>query len=388
MKAVMYGAGNIGRGFIVQSFYESGYETAMIDVNMTVIDRLNSDHCYPVYITKDGNYDIHWVKNVSGIDGKNTDAIADAIAEADVMATAVGVNVLKWIAPNIAAGIKRRCEKNILVPLNCIVCENMIGADAYLAGMIKESLTADEIAYFERYFALVEPSIGRMVPATPKEIAEQNPLAVCVEEYFELPVDRAAFKGEIPPVKNFVPYAPFDFYIQRKLFMHNMSHAVVAYLGKLAGYTYIWEAVADSRIRQTAAKALDAISHAMSKEHGVELSSLQTFSDNLLIRYENKLLGDTVDRVGKDTVRKLGANDRLIGAASLCVKQGIDPEPICLGVAAALLFAPDEDEAAKQVAADCAKNGVGDTLKKYSGLCADSPIVQTVEKLYHSLKHA
>ena len=71
-----------------------------------------------------------------------------------------------------------------------------------------------------------------MVPATPASIREKEPLAVCVEEYFELPVDKASFKGEIPPIRNLVPFTPFDFYIRRKLFMHNMSHAVTAYLGK------------------------------------------------------------------------------------------------------------------------------------------------------------
>ena len=49
-KAVMYGAGNIGRGFITQLFYESGYATSFIDVNMTVIDNVllgmgNSSDC-------------------------------------------------------------------------------------------------------------------------------------------------------------------------------------------------------------------------------------------------------------------------------------------------------------------------------------------------------
>ena len=43
-QAVMYGAGNIGRGFIGQLFFESGYETTFIDVNMQIIDRLNKDH--------------------------------------------------------------------------------------------------------------------------------------------------------------------------------------------------------------------------------------------------------------------------------------------------------------------------------------------------------
>ena len=47
-KAVMYGAGNIGRGFIGQLFSESGYEVAFIDVNREIIDQLNRDGQYPV----------------------------------------------------------------------------------------------------------------------------------------------------------------------------------------------------------------------------------------------------------------------------------------------------------------------------------------------------
>lgn len=340
----------------------------------------------PYTLPREKKYEAHWVRNVRGVDGKDVDATAQAIAEADVMATAVGVNILKFIAPNIAAGVKLRCAKGIRVPLNCIVCENMIGADAYLGGMIKERLTEEEIAYFEEYFALVEPSIGRMVPATPKEFAEQNPLAVCVEEYFELPVDRAAFKGEIPPVKNFVPFTPFDFYIQRKLFMHNMSHAVTAYLGTLRGYTFIWEAILDSEIREKAAAALKAVSAAMSAEHGVAPEELASFSKNLLIRYENKLLGDTVDRVGKDTIRKLSANDRLVGAAKLCVKHGIDPVPLCAGIAAALLFAPAEDEAACRVCAYAIENCPRAALKEFGGLDEASEISSRTEEIYLSLK--
>ena len=236
-KAIMYGAGNIGRGFIGQLFFESGYEVSFIDVNVTVIDKLNAEGQYPIYITNGEKYDTHIVKNVKGIDGRDVNAIANAMAEADIMATAVGVNILKFIAEPFAAGVKCRMEKGIKAPLNVIVCENMIEADKYFADLVKNHLNEAEQAYFDEYIALVEPSIGRMVPATPKEISEQNILAVCVEPYCELPVDKHAFKGEIPNIKNMVPFSPFDFYIRRKLFMHNMSHALTAYFGNLKGYT-------------------------------------------------------------------------------------------------------------------------------------------------------
>ena len=105
----------------------------------------------------------------------------------------------------VAEGVKLRCARGIDAPLNVIICENLMGADEYFAGLVKAHLNDEQKEYFDKYIGLVEPSIGRMVPLTPKELAEQNPLAVCVEEYCELPVDKKGFKGEIPHVVNMVP---------------------------------------------------------------------------------------------------------------------------------------------------------------------------------------
>ena len=63
MKAVMYGAGNIGRGFIAQLFNLSGYETCFVDVNMDVVNRLNEEGKYPLFITDKGEY----IKTVWGM---------------------------------------------------------------------------------------------------------------------------------------------------------------------------------------------------------------------------------------------------------------------------------------------------------------------------------
>lgn len=386
-KAIMYGAGNIGRGFIGQLFYESGYQVSFIDVNMAVIDRLNAEGEYPVYITNGDSYIKFPVKNVKGIDGRNNAAIAEAIVSADIMATAVGVNILKYIAAPFAGGVKLRRERNIKVPLNVIICENMIEADKYFAGLVKANLNEDEQKYFDEYIALVEPSIGRMVPATPKEISDVEPLAVCVEPYCELPVDRAAFKGEIPEIKNMVPFSPFDFFIRRKLFMHNMCHALCAYLGYLKEYTHIWQAAEDAEIKLIAIRALIESSRALSLEYGVPLEELIMFSENLLGRFENKLLGDTVERVGKDTQRKLSVNDRLVGAANLCLKHGIKPVNICAGIAAGLKFAPEADASSVEIAVFTKENGVAATLEKYSGVSDNSPILEYVLEAYNAIEN-
>ena len=53
MKAIQYGAGNIGRGFIGQLYHLSGYEVAFIDVMPVVLETLNTDHKYPINIVSD-----------------------------------------------------------------------------------------------------------------------------------------------------------------------------------------------------------------------------------------------------------------------------------------------------------------------------------------------
>ena len=88
MKAIMYGAGNIGRGFIGQVFYQSGYETTFIDVNQAFVDKINEDKEYPVYVTRKGKYVKEPVKNIRAISGRDEAAVIAAIAEADIMATA------------------------------------------------------------------------------------------------------------------------------------------------------------------------------------------------------------------------------------------------------------------------------------------------------------
>ena len=384
-KAIMYGAGNIGRGFIGQLFSMSGYEIGFVDVNEAVISKLNADKQYNIYITDGDDYKTYTVQNVYGINGRDIPAVADEIASADIMATAVGVNILKFIAEPISAGVKARKAKGVDTPLNIIICENMIGADEYLAEMVKCYLNDEEKAYFDKYIALVEPSIGRMVPATPKHIAEKDFLAVCVEPYCELPVDRAAFKGEIPEVANMIPFSPFAFYIRRKLFMHNMSHALTAYLGALKGYEYIWQANGDYDIRSTARDALAEISKAMAAEYGVSPSDLEVFSYDLILRYDNKLLGDTVERVGKDTKRKLSENDRFVGAIRLCLKHGVTPANIIRGMAAGLLFCPEGDTASLELTAFLKENGVYATLEKYCGIDKSDDLAAMIAAEYERL---
>ncbi|MBR4292570.1 MAG: mannitol dehydrogenase [Clostridia bacterium] len=377
-KAVMYGGGNIGRGFIAQLFYKSGYETVFIDVNDALVDSLNSTHEYPVYVTGESDYIREDVKNVRAVNGKDADAVANEIASCDVMATAVGANILKFIAEPVAKGIQKRM-KDAGKPLNIIICENLIDADKYFRSLIDEKICDCAKEYFAKDVGLIEASIGRMVPGVPEEIKAKEPLAVCVEPYCMLPIDENAIVGEMPEMINLEPSSPFEFFIRRKLYMHNMSHAVTAYLGYLRGYEYIWQAIADEEIKAAAKSALYATSKAMAKEFGKNEDDLKAFSDDLLVRFTNKLLGDTVARVGRDTVRKLDPSDRLCGTLSLITSHGIECDALIRAIAAALKFDPEGKEPIK---AFCDENGVKATLEKYCRI-TDNVLVAKIEEEYN-----
>ena len=196
MKAVMYGAGNIGRGFIGMLFSASGYEVTFIDVAEKLIDAVNREKTYPVRIVSNEGFEDIDVERICSVNGNNTEAAAQAIAEADIMATAVGVNILKYIVPNLAAGIRRRIQAGGS-PLNIIICENLIDADKLLAKLIRAELSEPEQDWFDKNIGLVEASIGRMVPVQTEEMKAGNPLRICAEKYDFLPVDKADRKSVV-----------------------------------------------------------------------------------------------------------------------------------------------------------------------------------------------
>jgi len=361
MKAVMYGAGNIGRGFIGALFSQSGYDVAFIDVAKPVVEALQTRGSYPVRVLDGAGYEDVAILRVGAIDGTDAEAAAEAIAQADVMATAVGANILKFIAPNIAAGLKLRFARGAK-PLNILICENLMDANRVLEGLIKQHLSEAEQAWFGENVGLVEASIGRMVPVQTEQMKDGDALRVCVERYGYLPVDRDAFRGEIPQIRNMVPFSPFDFYIRRKLYIHNLGHATAAYLGLYTGKMLIADAIDEPEILFLAQGAMLESAEALSKKYGVALPEILRHIQDLLARFANRSLGDTCARVGADPVRKLAASDRLIGSARLCLEQGVTPAYLCVGAAGAVY------EYLKENSREQTEQNAAEALEQLSGI--------------------
>lgn len=381
-KAVMYGAGNIGRGFIGQLLSLSGYEVVFLDISDAVIRKLNEDRRYPLRLVSASGAEETWVERVRGVNSMDAEAAAREIASADLLATAVGAAILPRIAPVIARGLRLRWESAGRLPLDIIICENLMNAHKVLETLLLEQLDAGLHGLFHETVGLVEASVGRMVPVATPDMQQGNILRVWAEPYAELPVDAEGFKGVPPDIMGLKPFSPFDFFIARKLYMHNMSHAVLAYLGRLAGHEYIWQASRDARVASVARSALGESAGALARKYGVPLNELAAYSDELMQRFDNPMLGDTAARVGRDPVRKLGRDDRLVGAALLCLEQGVLPEHISAGIAAALRFDEPGDDGARQIRAGMAEAGLEATLERFCALDGQSPLVSLIRGKY------
>ncbi len=372
--AIMYGAGNIGRGFIGQLLHNNGYHIIFVDVNEKVVQALNERRAYPLRIIGMNDYSDHLIQNVEAIDGRDVEKAENAIASADLMATAVGANILPHIAPVISAGLAKRYEASGS-PMDILVCENLKDAGAVFRAMIRKHLREETAAWFAENVGLVETSIGRMVPIQTAELLDGDPLRICVEAYSSLPVDKDAFRAGIPDIREIVPYSPFSFYVERKLYIHNMGHALTAYCGDHQGCTYIWEAIEVPEIYSIVYRAMTASADALARRYSINSEELCAHVDDLITRFANRQLGDTVYRVGRDLRRKLAPNDRMIGALRLCLEFGSDYTGIALGIALALRFSHEKTTTTASL-----------TLRDICKIGNDEPIYPIILSLYEQAR--
>jgi mannitol-1-phosphate 5-dehydrogenase len=381
-KAVMFGAGNVGRGFLGQLFSESGYEVVFVDIDEALIGALRDQRAYTVRLVDNERTDEVRVAPVSGLLSGDADAVAEVLAEANLGATAVGARALPYIAPLVARGIALRAQRGVAEPLNLIICENLQGAADLFRDMVCGHLDAAGREYMADHVGMVGTVIGRMVPELTAELRAQDPTLIIVEPYKELPVERAGFVGEIPHVVGIQPVDDFEYYEHRKLYIHNAAHAIMAYLGYLRGYEMGYDVLDDVVVRPILDGALDESLRGIVARHGVAEAGLRAHLSDLLARLANRVLADPVLRLARDPLRKLDPADRLVGAARLAEAEGVTPANLAWGIAGALRFDAAGDPMAVELQARIARDGVETVMEAVCHIGRDEALGGLVLERY------
>ena len=377
-KAIQFGAGNIGRGFIGGLLANSGYHVVFADVNEAVLNGINNDKQYKIFV-KDVECFEQTITNISAVSSISEDIIKE-IEEAEIITTAVGPLVLKRIAPTVAKGIQARKNAGNKNYLNIIACENAVGATAILKEEVLKCLNEEETAYLEEYVGFPNCSVDRIVPPCTNE----NPLDVTVENFYEWNVEKAKIKGEIPQIEGMNLVGDLIAYVERKLFTLNTGHAITAYLGTLKGYKTIDESIKDEEIATIVKAAMQESGQGLVKKHGLDLEAHYKYIDKILNRFKNPYLNDDVKRVGREPLRKLSAKDRLVNPLMTAKSYGISVDNLITGVGAALHYNNEEDAQSVELQQTIKDLGVKEAVKKIS-LIEDEDLLNAIEKAYNDL---
>jgi mannitol-1-phosphate 5-dehydrogenase len=336
-RLVQWGAGNIGRSFIGQVFARSGYEVVFIDVDASLIKALNSTHGYEVVVVSQEGEQRLSISGVSAVHASDRAGIFEAVAGADLLSLSVGKPALPAVAAQLAPALEHRMGLKPDQPLDILIAENLQDGARVLEGSLAANLPS--WPRWRHRIGLVETSIGKMVPLQ----TSGNPLVLLAEPYNTLIVDRDAFAGPLPECPFLQPVSPIRAYVDRKLYIHNLGHAAAAYLGfqQHPRTQSLAEVLDDDAVRDATQAAMDQSASVLLRRYpGVfTVPALQEHIQDLIHRFRNRALGDTVFRVGRDLGRKLRFDDRLMGAIIQAEPLGLPWDAIARAYRAGLTFA-------------------------------------------------
>jgi len=313
-KILIYGAGAIGRGYLPWVFSPQDYDYYFVESNSNLRNLINERKSYSTFKTTPFGYvEMNVPVKVCYSPGEEKSIISTF----DAVATAVG--------PRNFLGLKDSLM-NTTVPV--ISCEN----DSLMPAILSKMTNNPNIV-----FAIPDVITSCTAPA---ELLKNDPLSITTE-------DGVCFIDEkVAHLKANASYVSKEELVKQwaaKLYIHNTPHCVTAYFGSIIGVTYLHESMENSVVSKIVEGCMREMEQMLIKKYNIDKDFLAFYSNKELSRFRNKLLFDPIARVAREPFRKLASNDRLIGAANLCLSSGIVPTNLITGIMSAFCFESDND---------------------------------------------
>ncbi|CYV32528.1 mannitol-1-phosphate 5-dehydrogenase [Streptococcus suis] len=373
-QAVHFGAGNIGRGFIGEILFENGFEIAFVDVNVTIIDALNQRHSYEIEIAEEGKRHIA-VSGVRGINNRlNPEEVVTAISTADLVTTAIGPNILPFIAGLVAQGIEARRQAGNTQPLDVLACENMIGGSAFLYEEVKKHLSEEGLAYAAEFVGFPNAAVDRIVPAQ----SHEDPLFVVVEPFNEWVVETQGMKNPNLKLEGVHYEADLEPFIERKLFSVNSGHATSAYTGAHFGATTILEALQNPEVKSKVEAVLAEIRSLLIAKWNFDEQALVDYHKVIISRFENPYIVDDIARVARTPIRKLGYDERFIRPIRELRERGLSYDNLLATVSYIFGYKDETDEQSVQLQNLLQEKALPEVVAEVTGLTDPALIAEIV----------
>ena len=290
---------------------------------------------------------------------EDREILLDAIAEAHEIGTAITtfnqyvMDIPGSVHLMLAEGLMRKVQRS--GPPAVVYCaENNNHAAEMLQDAVMGAIAPEKRDAVTRNVQFVNTVVSKMCglvsdPAVMQAhdlspMWEQGPAtrALLVEDYDLLLINRITLPNFERGIAIFEEKADLLPFKEAKLFGHNGTHAIAAYIGGFCGVTTITQLAEIPAVMAFLRGAfLDEMGTALCRKYAgfdplFTSAGFAEFVDSILQRMVNPYLLDTVARVGRDPRRKLGWEDRLIGAIRLALAYDVEPARYAFGAAAAL----------------------------------------------------
>lgn len=364
MKAVHFGAGNIGRGFIGEILHKNGFDITFVDINETLIDALNARDSYEIEYADEAHQRLT-ISGFSGLNnGKEPEAVAQAVAEADIVTTAIGPNILPYIAELIANGVKLRRENGDTRPMDIVACENMIGGTDFLNEKVSAYFDEADRIYVDQYIGFPNAAVDRIVPMQ----SHEDPLFVSVEPFSEWVIDQTKVKGTQIKLEGVLYVEDLLPYIERKLFSVNTGHATTAYTGKHYGYETIDQALKDDNVLQQLQAVLAETGALLVEKWGFDQEAHAAYANKIVGRFQNSHISDAITRVARTPIRKLGYDERFIRPIRETKERGLAHDALLETVAYIFEYSDADDEQSQELQKMLADQPLDQVIQTVTGL--------------------
>lgn len=255
-----------------------------------------------------------------------------------------------------------------------------------MSDSIRSHLTAEHAQRFDRSVGVAQAVVMRSAVDPTPEMLKSDPLMVPVQDFWQLPVDSDNIKGKPPAVQGIVYQENFAGFLERKIFTYNTGNATIAYLGYLKKRFALADAANDEFIVSVLDQVYQETNKALSLKHHCSLEEQTRFSEQAKRKYQDHAIIDDVRRHANDPIRKLGPEDRLIGAARLVQRYHLPVAGISTAIAAALYYDNPDDAVAVSLQTLRQARGIDHVLQTVCHIPPDSELAKTVKEKITYLK--
>ena len=368
-KVLIIGSGRSGRGMLGELLSHEDYEVTFSDNDYDLTEGLKKQGYYTVKKTN-LKTKMSEETRVEGFKVLNTvkDHLAyiHTLATSDFVLTALKPSAFDQVILDIVESVRYRMSIEIAYPTFITLGANYVGLYEKIYLDIHEKLSKEESEYFDLHMFLVMSIVNRK---------NRFPDAIHEDKYRVEGDDKNVLRVEAIPELVNCEYKPKFFKLEHnlsaamavKIWSGNVVQCTMAFVALSKNMKNSYEASLDLDASRIAYFAADEAYRGVAAEYSLNLRTKEEKKYPVTV-FRNDKFSDSLYRIAREPIRKLGKNDRFIGPALCALKHGILPFYICLGAAYGFCYTNNDDPEAAKLQIYIKKNGIEDAILHFTGL--------------------